>query len=207
MRTGVRGLGAVRILLEDGARPSICDNEYRRPLDVAAKGFTETLGAPTSVKDGTTAWDKVEVSESAVNAISERRQTRANFFVHSPQSRTLVLHHPDCLDHIPKSSQDWEVPGRVKSILDRISYEMSPQKDMKGDVDTLGIRSQEVVITTEFDRAPLELLSRIHSAEYLSFVNDLSKELERRRKRQLVEANEESSGGEHVVVPFTPLVR
>ena len=77
-------------------------------------------------------------------------------------------------------------------------------------------------MSSDFDRAPLELLSRVHSAEYLQFVNDLSKELESRRKKQIIRDSEarnadddDANGGEddakkddneHHVIPFTPMV-
>lgn len=58
------------------------------------------------------------------------------------------------------------------------------------------------------------MLSRIHSAEYLAFVNDLSKELERKRKQQLIEDAQSENMVDapdteqpRTVVPFTPMVR
>lgn len=226
MRAGTNGLEAVRVLLQDGARASAFNNDFRRPLDVTAEGFahlahemaggagaaTAKGGAAIKAEDGTEA-------DSAVKTL-EREQSRANFFLHSPQSRTLVLHHPDCLDHIPKSKHDWECPDRVKCIMDRIQRaanggqdNTTPNTQVSG-----GIHPNEVVISADFDRAPLELLSRIHSATYLAFVNDLSKELERRRKQHVAEttaaaaedpgqSNMDQSPVDPSVVPFTPMVQ
>jgi len=216
MRSGVLGLEAVRVLLQNGARASAFNNDFNRPLDVAAEGFShlltekpakegapKTAGGTITTKGTATDRDKTSALTDSVLA-KERQQSRANFFSYSSQSRTLVLHHPDCLDHIPKSSHDWECPDRVQCIMDRIIKETG--QDNLSDDDT-NIQPNEVVISTDFDRAPLELLSRIHSATYLAFVNDLSKELERRKKKQLVEATESNDSVDPSVVPFTPMVQ
>ena len=182
------------MLLQNGAKISMVNRAFKRPIDVAAKGFEgdDTAGAET---------------------IGERRQARANFLENSPQSRTLILHHPDCLGHIPKSSADWEAPDRVTAIMDRITTQGSQASSLQ---------SYEISVSSDFDRAPLELLSRVHSAEYLQFVNDLSKELESRRKKQIIRDSETRNANgdgadrgeddgkkddhEHHVVPFTPMV-
>lgn len=187
-------MSTARLLLQNGAKISMVNRAFKRPIDVAAKGFDgdDTAGAVT---------------------IGERRQARANFLENSPQSRTLILHHPDCLGHIPKSSADWEAPDRVTAIMDRITTQGS---------QATSLQPYEISVSSEFDRAPLELLSRVHSAEYLQFVNDLSKELESRRKKQIIRDSEarntngdDADGGEdygkkddheHHVVPFTPMV-
>jgi acetoin utilization deacetylase AcuC-like enzyme len=81
-----------------------------------------------------------------------------------------------------------------------------------GPDDEENFNPYEVTVSDDFERATLELLSRIHSAEYLSFVNDLSKELERKRKQHLIaETQSNTSDNETVkpmqVVPFTPMVQ
>ena len=187
-------MSTARLLLQNGAKISMVNRAFKRPIDVAAKGF-----------DGDDA--------SGAETIGERRQARANFLENSPQSRTLILHHPDCLGHIPKSNADWEAPDRVTSIMDRITTQVG---------QTSSLQPYEISVSSDFDRAPLELLSRVHSAEYLQFVNDLSKELESRRKKQIIRDSEarnadddDANGGEddakkddneHHVIPFTPMV-
>ena len=80
------------------------------------------------------------------------------------------------------------------------------------EIEAKEIASLSHRLTDDFERATLELLSRIHSAEYLSFVNDLSKELERKRKQHLI-AEAQSNSSEYEpekpmpVVPFTPMVQ
>jgi hypothetical protein len=87
-----------------------------------------------------------------IEILQERRDVRANLLAHSTQSRTLVLHHPECLEHVPKSESDWEVPDRVNAIMRRI------MPDTKT-TETTGIFAQEVSVSSEFDRAKLDLLS------------------------------------------------
>lgn len=214
MRAGAKGLEAVRVLLQNGARASAFNNDFKRPLDVAAEGFSHLItditakqGMPKTfdgaVTKGTATGRDMTLALLNSAVAKERQQSRANFFLYSPQSRTLVLHHPDCLDHIPKSSHDWECPDRVQCIMDRIMHETG--QEILTNKEPC-IHPNEVVISTDFDRAPLDLLSRIHSATYLAFVNDLSKELERRKKKQLVETTESKEAVDPSVVPFTPMV-
>ena len=165
-------MSVVRTLLADGAKPHIYSKTYQRPLDVAAIGFS---------------------TGSLVKNVNDIIETRKNFFVNSPQSRTLILHHPECLEHTPKSENDWEVPDRVKSILKVIDNE-----------DGQLMNKREITISSEFDRASLELLSRVHSTEYLAFVNDLSKELGRTKLNGSKESGIEKK---HSVIPFTPMVQ
>ena len=40
-----------------------------------------------------------------------------------PRLRTLVLHHPECLEHGEPGGEDWEGPDRVTAILSKIAGE------------------------------------------------------------------------------------
>lgn len=190
MRAGKLGHSVVRVLLENGARASLFSNNFQRPIDVAANGF-EAVCLSEDVVESTTDERAMDKDDECTENIEEIRHSRMNLFCFSPQSRTLVLHHPECLEHVPKSETDWEAPGRVNSIINSIGS---------------NVREYEVQISKDFDKASLELLSRVHSAEYLTFVNDLSKELE---KRKLEQSNEENGGNKtaNSVVPFTPMVQ
>jgi acetoin utilization deacetylase AcuC-like enzyme len=174
----------VRVLLENGARASLFNYCFQRPIDVSAEGFGGVCLDNERV-DLVSKMGKEEISSETIDA---KRQSRMNLLCLSPQSRTLVLHHPECLEHVPKSESDWEAPDRVNSIMNLVGS---------------NVRDYEVQISTEFDKASLELLSRVHSAEYLTFVNDLSKELEKRRKDQI----DPMAKKEAPVVPFTPMVQ
>ena len=74
---------------------------------------------------------------------------------------------------------------------------------------TQSIYPWEIQISQEFERAKLDLLSRIHSTEYLNFVNELSKDLERQQKEQNANdgKDDDNSTSAPPVVPFTPMVR
>lgn len=199
MRAGDRGMVAVRVLLDNGARPSMYNHESKRPIDVAATGFASEIGGSNGIKRRTRLG-----TSSESDLVQEKKQSRGNMFFHSSQARTLILHHPECLEHAPKSESDWEAPDRINCITKAISPHNSEEESV--------VNHYEVQVSTDFDRASLELLSRVHSAEYLTFVNDLSKELERRRKAKVIEnaANmmqSPSRTNAPSVVPFTPMVQ
>ncbi len=203
MRAGFRGMNAVQVLVENGARVNVFNRKFKRPLDVAAEGFAaidQNLVQDGEISNGNDVSNYID--------LSERRSTRWNLLKHSSQSRTLVLHHPECRDHAAKSAHDWEVPDRIDTIISTLSNRTT---DTCGPHDEQHFKPYEVTVSSDFERATLELLSRIHSAEYLTFVNDLSKELERRRKQQLIE-DTQSTSTERMpdkpmhVVPFTPMV-
>lgn len=197
MRAGAFGVAVVSILLENGAKPSVWNKEFKRPLDIAADGFFDE-GDNSVIKLKKIAEARKRLSKEQRNVLNEaaeqRKRTREHLLRLSVQSRTLVLNHPECLEHHPKSSSDWEAPGRVISIMDKI---------LGTDLKTQTIHSHEVTISQDFDRASLDLLRRIHSADYLSFVNDLSKELEKKHKE---ENDADASRTAPTVVPFTPMV-
>lgn len=207
-----RGDDAVRVLVENGARVNVFNRHFRRPLDVAAEGYAGLDGQEEETdKDGAAI---VKVDQCV------RRATRLNLMRHSTQCRTLVLYHEECLNHLPKAEQDWEVPDRVESIISALQSRTKNDAESflsteNGNNDQQTFQSYEITISKEFERATLELLSRIHSAEYLAFINDLSKDMERKRKQQLIkESQANQEGGDHVVtekpmsvLPFTPHVR
>jgi len=208
MRAGRRGMEVVSFLLENCARPGFLNKNFRRPLDVASYGFPEEEGSLANIKLKESQEGKKlsrELKRALRETAGDRRDSRANLLIRSSQSRTLVLHHPECLEHHPKSSTDWEAPDRVISILRRVV----PSSDSTGTTETSGIFPHEVTVSKEFERAKLDLLSRVHSTDFLSFVSKLSKDLE----KQLKEAGEgpmdesEHGFGSPAVVPFTPMVQ
>mmetsp|Transcript_21228 Transcript_21228/g.46056 ORF Transcript_21228/g.46056 Transcript_21228/m.46056 type:complete len:1444 (+) Transcript_21228:445-4776(+) len=207
MRAGDRGASAVKVLVENGARVNVFNRNFRRPLDVAAEGF---VGLQEGAEGDSSTNNDLLVSDTTVDQL-DRRSTRWNLMRFSSQCRTLVLHHQECLDHLAKSEHDWEVPDRIENIMSTLASRTTESCDPG---DEQSFRPYEVTISNDFERATLELLSRIHSAEYLSFVNDLSKELDRKRKQQLIEDAQSNSprsgdGPEKpmAVIPFTPMVQ
>jgi SHAQKYF class myb-like DNA-binding protein len=208
MRAGRRGMEVTAVLIENGARATILNKEFRRPVDVAGEGFLDDVGSLVSLKLRDELGKKVGKNELKrvfkVTAL-DRRDSRANLLIRSPASRTLVLHHPECLEHHPKSEADWEAPDRITSIMRRVL----PSSDSTGATETSGVFPHEITVTQEFDRASLDLLSRVHSTEYLSFVNQLSKDLEQQMKEttSVDESSDSLGSSSKNVVPFTPLVQ
>lgn len=197
MRAGRVGMSVVSMLLENGAKPSVWNKEFKRPLDIAADGFFDQ-GDNSVIELNKLAEGRKRLSKEQRHvlkeAAEERKLAREHLLRSSVQSRTLVLNHPECLEHHPKSSSDWEAPGRVTSIMDKI---------LGTDPKIQAIHPHEITVSQDFDRASLDLLRRIHSADYLSFVNDLSKELEKKHKE---EHDADASRSAPTVVPFTPMV-
>ena len=199
------GIPVVSTLVENGARPAVWSKDFKRPIDVAADGFaddTESLMEIQSLAEKRKKLSKGQ-RQRLREAAEERKEARENLFKCSPQSRTLVLYHPECLEHIPKSESDWECPDRVTSIVGRL-------ENGNDKAASPTINPWEVQFSQEFERAKLDLLSRVHSTEYLNFVNELSKDLERQRKEQngSDSGEHDASGGARTppVVPFTPMV-
>eukprot|EP00531_Pseudo-nitzschia_arenysensis_P020379 CAMPEP_0116124778 /NCGR_PEP_ID=MMETSP0329-20121206/5460_1 /TAXON_ID=697910 /ORGANISM="Pseudo-nitzschia arenysensis, Strain B593" /LENGTH=1205 /DNA_ID=CAMNT_0003618777 /DNA_START=244 /DNA_END=3858 /DNA_ORIENTATION=- len=203
LRSGRVGISVASSLIENGARPSVWNIQFKRPIDVAADGFFDEPDPVMSIRalDEKKKKLKKEHRQKLKNAAIERKEARANLFNCSAQSRTLVLYHPECLEHIPKAEGDWENPTRIKSIMERIQTSHT-------DSGTPSIYPREIQVSKEFERASLDLLSRVHSTEYLRFVNELSKDLERQQKEQNArDGNNENSSGAPPVVPFTPMVQ
>jgi acetoin utilization deacetylase AcuC-like enzyme/ankyrin repeat protein len=210
LRAGTQGAGAAALLLENGARPGNLDKKFKRPIDVASEGFADEEGSLEWYRQQEKQGQKLSKEHSKARKVTapDRRDTRANLLIRSAHSRTLVLHHPECLEHHPKSKADWEAPDRVQTIMKRIL----PSSDPAGTTETSGIFPHEVNVSQDFDRANLDLLSRVHSTEYLSFVNKLSKDLEQKLKDSGGFSASDSDPGTFIaspppVVPFTPMVQ
>jgi hypothetical protein len=206
LRAGREGMLVASALLENGAYPSMWSTDFKRPIDVAADGFHDEEGSVMELRKLISQRKRLSKEQRKVlkDAAEERKEARANFLKTSAQSRTLVLNHPECLEHTPKAASDWECPDRIVSILDRLNG-----TDAKSGIPH--VYEHEISVSQEFDRAKLDLLSRVHSTEYLKFVNELSKDLERQQKELNGNSTEmlEDSGGfsKPPVVPFTPMVR
>jgi hypothetical protein len=190
MRSGLKGLLATQFLLENGSSSSLYSKSFQRSLDVAGDEFDGLCEGNFPVDRHALNPDVDKVASQEL--VEVKRLSREKLFSFSPQARTLILHHPECLEHLPKQDTDWEAPDRVNAIVKTLLK-----------TNNKYVRDHEIQVTSEFDRASLEFLSRVHSAEYLTFVNNLSKELEKRHQaEQLVEKKTVPS-----IVPFTPMVR
>jgi hypothetical protein len=211
MRAGRVGMEVVGVLLENGARASCLNKHFKRPVDVAADGFEDDPSSTTPKRQMEKPLEKrkrvsKEERRLLLEVTKERKEVRENLLKRSAQSRTLVLHHPECLEHTPKSSFDWEAPDRITAIMGRV---VPPDADVAG---KSVLMPYEITLSSEFERAKLDLLSRVHSTDYLAFVNDLSKDLEKRQKEEEEAAGDEEDAPRSgtltpPVVPFTPMVR
>ena len=208
VRGGRMGINVMALLVESGARVDAVDNKFKKPIDVAAEGYLDSESSIASLKarDGvhdTAGGGKMsrELKKLLREKLNEISETRSQLFERSHSCRTLVLHHPECLEHVAKSQADWEAPDRVVAIMTRVSQ----PNNLNGEEE---IRDHEITLSSEFERANLDLLSRVHSTDYLQFVQTLSKDLE----KQVRDAGgggygDEDGEGKAHVVPFTPMVQ
>lgn len=124
------------------------------------------------------ALDLAGTSEATLHNRDELRRVMLSV---EPRLRTLLLYHEDCLEHSARRAEDWEGPDRLMGIMHRLQNREE-------------FAEHEVEISSHFDKAPVELLSRVHSPEYIAFVDKLSKQMQLK-----------SAAG--AVVPFTPQVQ
>ncbi len=153
-------VGVVDVLLRAGCNYNARNSDRRTPLSVIGEA---------------TAGDNLDEVSS-----SDRDAVRKLILSVDPKQRTLVLYHPDCNNHQPRSDLDWERPERVENIICGIE-------------NSDHIHDYEIELSHEFDRVSVEALSRVHSAEYILFVNNLSNVLK--------------SENSQASVPFTPMVQ
>lgn len=112
----------------------------------------------------------------------EREVLRRHMFSVEPRLRTLILFHEDFFDHTARRPSDWEGPDRFASIMKKLqNRQVFPDYELE--------------FSSQFDKADVTLLGRVHSPDYLAFVNDLSKKVQ----------SEKSSND--TAVPFTPQVQ
>jgi len=126
------------------------------------------------------ALDLAGTTEATINNRVELRRVMLSV---EPRLRTLLLYHEDCLEHSARRAEDWEGPDRLMGIMHRLQNREE-------------FAEHEVEISSHFDKAPVELLSRVHSPEYIAFVDKLSKQMQQK-----------AAAGTGTVVPFTPQVQ
>jgi len=202
MRTGSSGIEVMKLLVDNGAKAELANKSSKRALDVTSEGFADESDSLVELfrqaeQNKVKKAIAKEYRKAVRECLPETREARAHLLAQSPQSRSLVLHHPECLEHQPKSESDWEAPDRVRSIMERIN----PSDETR----QAGIYAHEITVSQDFDKANIDLLNRVHSNEYLKFVNSLSKDLEQQLRDS--EHADESDSLNRGVVPFTPLVQ
>jgi ankyrin repeat protein len=178
-----------KLLLNRGCPVNQCNTESNTALHISAMfghaQFIEVLvdfGANCHLRNANN-MSALDVFGTTKETKERREELRRVMLSIEPRLRTLILYHEDCLEHTARRADDWEGPDRLMGIMQRLqNREEFPEHVLE--------------ISTTFDKAGVELLSRAHSAEYITFVDNLSKKLQ--------SASTRSKAG---VVPFTPQVR
>jgi SHAQKYF class myb-like DNA-binding protein len=127
----------------------------------------------------------LDVAQDCPDNKVTREEIRNAMLLMEPRLRSLILYHEDCLEHAARRESDWEGPDRLRGIMRLL-------------LDSNEFPGHKVEISNQFEKAHVELLSRVHSPEYIAFVNTLSKR---------VQEESEKSMGTIPPVPFTPQVQ
>ena len=132
-------------------------------FDRCVKALVEEAGASVTIQnnDHFTAFDSIgsfaDASPSKSAHQKARLRTRAQFYDSSSFHKTLILHHPDCMEHITAKDHQ-EAPERITAILNKLDTISEPKC---------------VHLSTEFRYATTEMLLYAHSKTYINFVHNL----------------------------------
>lgn len=93
-----------------------------------------------------------------------KNRIRKEFYIQHPELRTVVIHHPDCNLHIPRTNgsqgtNPWEAPPRIDAILSELQVQFD---------------DWALVYDTNFPPATNQQILRAHSARYVKLLNDLN---------------------------------
>lgn len=212
-----QGLDRVgRLLITKGEAPiNALNKDGNAPVHLAAiaghGSFLEmlaSLGANFHLRNGE-ALSPIDLAAYASKDPGEREVLRRLMLSTEARLRTVVLYHHDFLEHSTRKPSDWEGPDRLSNIVARLR-------------DRKEFPAYELEISDQFDKADVTLLGRVHSPEYLAFVNDLHKQVQAIAQQHnaggawdadggLNSAGSSSSLGGHnappLPLPFTPQVQ
>ena len=183
-------IDAIKELIGQGASTHLRNNESRSALDVAAAGFPgdgdhNVDTAKAMLLSGIA---KGHPAEEVAHDLREK--VRRTIFEAEPRMRTLVAYHHECSEnhsgrYVLERILTMEFDKSSKAPFIRsISFHRKDTWDNGGRVETIMSRLKDperfpsylVDITSGFERASVEAVSRVHSAEYVHFVHELSKE-------------------------------
>lgn len=179
-----------RFAITRGSPMTIFNTKGDAPLHIASRNghkdflkMLSELGMNFHLRNALSqaAIDIVGANHSTNTAM--RRDLRKFLYSIEPRLRTLILYHNDCLEHVPRRPSDWEGPDRLVGIMKRLW-------------NAKEFADYEIEISSNFEKATVEMLGRVHSADYIAFVNNLSK--------KVVQSEETSK---LTSVPFTPHVQ
>jgi acetoin utilization deacetylase AcuC-like enzyme len=148
------------------------------------------LGANFHLRNGTSV-GALDLAGSQVKDAAQRDTLRKVMLSVEPRLRSLVLYHEDFLEHTARRASDWEGPDRLNGIMDRLR-------------DKNEFPDYELEISNRFEKADVTLLGRVHSPEYIAFVNMLSKQVQ--QEAQDLQDGEDVVGPP-AILPFTPQVQ
>jgi len=182
-----------RLYLTKGCPMNIQNSDGDTALHIAARlgysSFFEVLaelGANFHIRNGDSI-SALDLVGSDSSTYPRREILRRSMLTVEPRLRTLILYHEDFLEHTARHPSDWEGPDRLEAIMKRLTNKAE-------------FLDYEIEISNNFDKADVNLLGRVHSAEYIAFVNMLAKHVQD-------EENYNWDSKASKVVPFTPQVQ
>lgn len=194
-RRGFEKVG--RLLLSKGCPVNGVNGESDAAVHIAARlghtAFLEmlaSLGANFHLRNGQ-ASSPIDLAGTSAKDSAEREALRRHLLTLEPRLRTLILYHDDFLEHTARKPSDWEAPDRLQQIMRRLR-------------DNGEFRAYEVEISSQFEKGDVELLGRVHSPDYLSFVSDLAKQVQL-QKPAVTDKGVATQRG--APLPFTPHVQ
>lgn len=187
-----------RLLLTKGCPLNLQNMQGDTATHIAARNgrtaFIEMLadlGANFHIRNGSSICALDLAGANAKNS-AEREAMRKVMLAAEPRLRSLVLYHEDFQEHTARRPSDWEGPDRLDGIMRRLR-------------DKAEFPEHELEISNRFEKADVVLLGRVHSPEYIAFVNMLSKQVQ--QEAQELIGHEGGAGGPPQVLPFTPQVQ
>jgi hypothetical protein len=134
----------VHLLLEAKGSVKVRNKSFETPYDVLASALP------------------LDTVARRRHAAKVRSECRALYFLYHPTHKTLFLSHEDCLDHQPRSDDEWESPQRIDAIFEALNSkeyaswflpetELERREDFaKADVTTLSRVSYMLLFIYEF---------------------------------------------------------
>jgi hypothetical protein len=185
-----------RLLLTKGCPLNLQNADGDTATHIAARhghvAFIEMLadlGANFHIRNGASI-SALDLIGSNSKDLHQRAHLRKLMLTAEPRLRTLVLTHEDFQEHTARRPSDWEGPDRLESIMKRLR-------------DKEEFPEHELEISNRFEKADVELLGRVHSPEYIAFVNMLSKQVQ----QEAAGEGDGAGGAAKAVLPFTPQVQ
>lgn len=186
-----------RLLLTKGCPLNLQNMQGDTATHIAARNgraaFIEMLadlGANFHIRNGSSIC-ALDLAGSNTKDAAQRDALRKVMLAAEPRLRSLVLYHEDFQEHTARRPSDWEGPDRLDGIMRRLR-------------DKAEFPEYELEISNRFEKADVVLLGRVHSPEYIAFVNMLSKQVQQEAQELI---GHDGIPGAPQVLPFTPQVQ